>query len=157
MEWNYKFLTIYPLPALLTPLLLIPFTTEEITGCTNEAAKGANKAPRNPLSFFVFCSCFTVLATPSINTPESSNDFIILIILFICSFDKKYSKFFSSSDSSFSTYFLVKLFIALEVKFLTNPGKLSLAKGIAILFSAFLPKLNNEEPKDLPDCIILDI
>ena len=45
MEWNLKFLSIHPLPALLTPLPLIPFTTEEITGCTNEVAKGANKAP----------------------------------------------------------------------------------------------------------------
>ena len=43
----------YPLPALLTPLPLIPFTTEEITRCTNEAAKGANKAPRNPPSCFL--------------------------------------------------------------------------------------------------------
>ena len=30
------------------PLPLIPFTTEEITDCTNEAANSANKAPRNP-------------------------------------------------------------------------------------------------------------
>ena len=41
------FYSIYPLSALLTPLPPMPFTTEEITGCTNEAAKGANKAPRN--------------------------------------------------------------------------------------------------------------
>ena len=41
----------YLLPALLAPLPLIPFTTEEITGCTNEAAKGDNKAPRNLLVF----------------------------------------------------------------------------------------------------------
>ena len=47
MEQNEKLLSIYPFPALLTPLPLIPFTIEEITGCTNEAAKGANKAPRN--------------------------------------------------------------------------------------------------------------
>ena len=45
MEWNKKFPSMYPLPALLTPLPLIPFTTEEITGYTNEAAKGANKTP----------------------------------------------------------------------------------------------------------------
>ena len=45
----------YPLFALLTPLPRIPFTTEEITGCTNEAAKGANQAPRNPPScFFIY-------------------------------------------------------------------------------------------------------
>ena len=85
--WNRKnFLTTYALPALLTPLPLIPFTTEEITSCTNEAAKGGNKAPRNPPSLF-FISCFTVSVTQSINTPESSNDFIILIISFISSFE----------------------------------------------------------------------
>ena len=45
MEENYKFLSVYPLPALLTAPPLIPFTTDEITGCTNESAKGANKSP----------------------------------------------------------------------------------------------------------------
>ena len=28
------------------------FATEEITGCTNEVAKGASKVPRSPPSFF---------------------------------------------------------------------------------------------------------
>ena len=37
------FLSIYPFPALLTPLPLIHFTTEEITGFTNEATNGADK------------------------------------------------------------------------------------------------------------------
>ena len=54
MEQNLKFLSITPLPALLTPLPVITFTTDEITGCSNEAAKGANKAPRNPPSCFLF-------------------------------------------------------------------------------------------------------
>ena len=67
MEWNYKFWSICSLPALLTLLPLIPFTTEEITGCNNEAAKGANKSPRYPPSCF-FISWFTVSVTPSINT-----------------------------------------------------------------------------------------
>ena len=40
---------------------------------------------------------------------------------------------------------------------LTYPGKLSLAKGIAIFFSALFPKLPNQEPKDSPDWINLDI
>ena len=40
----------YPLPALLIPFPNIPFTTEEFTRYTNEAAKGANKARRNPPS-----------------------------------------------------------------------------------------------------------
>ena len=77
---------IYPLHALLIPLPPIPPTTEKITGCTNEAAKGANKAQRKPPSCF-FISCFTVTATLSINTPESSNDFMILIISFRSSFE----------------------------------------------------------------------
>ena len=42
-----KVLSMYLLPALLTPLPFIPSITEEITGCTNEVAKGANNAPRN--------------------------------------------------------------------------------------------------------------
>ena len=78
-------------PALVTPPLLVPFTTEEMAGCANKAAKGANKAPRNPPSCFFVChlySSFTVSVTPSINTPESSNDFIIVII-FIFSFEIK--------------------------------------------------------------------
>ena len=34
---------------------LIPFTTEEITDCSNEATKGANKASGNlPSCFFLF-------------------------------------------------------------------------------------------------------
>ena len=40
-------LSIYPVSAILTPLPLIPFTTEEITGCTIEVTKGARKARRN--------------------------------------------------------------------------------------------------------------
>ena len=44
----------YPLPALLISLSFILFTIEEIIGCTIEAAKGANKAPRNPPSCFLF-------------------------------------------------------------------------------------------------------
>ena len=41
------------LPVLLTPLPLAPVSTEKITGCTNEAAKGASKVPKNPLSCFI--------------------------------------------------------------------------------------------------------
>ena len=40
---------------------------------------------------------------------------------------------------------------------LTNPGKLSLAKGRVIYISAFFPKLHNQEPEDPPERIILDI
>ena len=47
--------------------------------------------------------------------------------------------------------FLSNLFIAFEAKFLTNSGKLSLAKRIVIFVSAFLHKLPNQQPKDLAD------
>ena len=83
---NSKIVFIYPLPAFLNPLPLTPFTTEEIIGCTIEVAKSANKASRNP-SFFFFFSYFSVSVNLSINTPNYSNDFIILIILFISSFE----------------------------------------------------------------------
>ena len=54
MEPNEKFLFTNPPSALLTPLPLIPFTTEEIIGCGNEVAKGAKKAGRNYLFGFIF-------------------------------------------------------------------------------------------------------
>ena len=40
---------------------------------------------------------------------------------------------------------------------LTNPGKLFLAEGTAMFVSDFFPKLLNEESKDPPDWINLDI
>ena len=69
----------YPFPPLLTPLPLITFTTEEITGCRNEAANSVNNAGRNLSSCFSI-SYLTVSVIPSVNTFESSNDFTILII-----------------------------------------------------------------------------
>ena len=45
MQSNQKFLSIYPLLGLLNPLIIIPLTIEEITGCSNEVAKGAKKGP----------------------------------------------------------------------------------------------------------------
>ena len=136
----------YPIPALLTPLLLIHFTTEEITGCTNEAAKGANKVPRNLPSCF-FISSFTVSVTPSMNTPESSNDFIILIISFISLFEINKVNPFPALTAPFPLIFLSNLFIALEVQLLTNPGKLSLANGIATFVSVFSLNLLTKNQK----------
>ena len=108
----------------------------------NEAAKGANKAPRNsPFCFFI--SYFTASVTPSINTTEPSNDFIILIFSFTlpCEISKVYP--FPAMTAPFPLIFLSNLFIALEVKLFTNPRKLSLAKGIATFVSASFPKLTN--------------
>ena len=45
-------MVIYPLPALLTPLPLIPITTEEITGSANEVAKGAQSSKKSAFLFF---------------------------------------------------------------------------------------------------------
>ena len=108
-------------------------------------AKGAKKAPRNQPS------CFFCFITPSINTPESSYDFMILMILFISSFEINKVNPFPALTAPCPLIFLSCLFIAFEVKLLTNPGKSSLAKGIANFVSAFFPKLPNEEPKDPPD------
>ena len=90
------------------------------------------------LLVFLF-HCFTVSVTASINTPESSNDIIILIISFISSFEINKVNPFPALTAPFLLIFLLNLFIALEVKLLTNPGKLYLAKGIATFVSAFFP------------------
>ena len=65
-----------------SPARLIPFTVEEITVCSNEADRSANKEGRNSFSCF-YISFFTLL----VNTFESSHDFMILIISFISSFE----------------------------------------------------------------------
>ena len=41
MYRNYKILSTYSLPALLTPLPFILLSTAKITGCNNEAANDA--------------------------------------------------------------------------------------------------------------------
>ena len=84
-----------------------------------------------------FISCFTVSVTLPINTPESSNDLVILII----SFKIKKVNSIPVSTVPFRFIFLSNLSIAFEVKLLTCPGKLALIKGIATFVSAFLPKL----------------
>ena len=106
------------------------------TGCINHATKGVGKAPRNPSSSF-FTSYFTVSVTPSINTPESSNDFMILIISFISSFEINKLNRLPTLTAPLPLIFLLNLFVAFKVKLLTNPGKLSLAKAIAMFVSAF--------------------
>ena len=64
---------------------------------------------------------------------------------------------FPALTAPFPLIFLSNLFIAFEVKLLTNLDKLSLAKEIATFISDFFPKLANQEPKNPPDSIILDI
>ena len=68
-----------PLPSLVTPLLLILLPSVKNTGCANKVAKWSKKATENPRFSFCF-SCFTVSVTPSVNTSEPYNDFMILIV-----------------------------------------------------------------------------
>ena len=117
---------------------------EEISGCTNVVAKGAKKQEEIRIFDFFFISFFTVSVIASIYTFESSNDFMILVISFISSFE-------INEVNPFPLIFLSNLFTAFEAKLLTNPGKLSLARGITIFVSAFFPKLPNQEPKGPPD------
>ena len=97
--------------------------------------KGANKAPRNLPSCY-FISCFTVSVTSSYNTPKSSNDFMISVISFKYSFELNKVSPLLTLTAPFPLIFLSNLFIAFEVKLLTNLCKLSLAKVIATLVSA---------------------
>ena len=90
-----------------------------------------------------------VSVTPPINTFEPSNRLTILIILFISSFKINTVNLFPALTVLFPLIFLSNLFIALEIKFVTNRGKLSIVKGIAIFASAFFPKLASRESKDL--------
>ena len=90
---------------------------------------------------FFFISCFTISVTPTINIPESFNDFMIIIISFISSFEKNKVNSFPTVTAPFPLILLSNLFIVFDFELLTNPGKLSLAKGIAISVSAFFPNL----------------
>ena len=52
---------------------------KESISAINEAAIGAIKAGKTP-PVCVFISCFTISVTPSINRPEFSSDFTIILI-----------------------------------------------------------------------------
>ena len=89
---------------------------------------------------------FTVSVTPSITTPESSNDFMTLVTSFIYLFEINKVNHFPVLATPFPLIFLSNLFIAFEVKLLTNSGKLSLAKRIPMFVGALFHKLPNQEP-----------
>ena len=133
MEQNWKFLSSYRLTAVVITLPLISFTTEETTGCTNEAGKGASKAGRDPHF------CFSNI----ISTFGFSHDFMILIISFVSSFKTNKVNPFPALSAPFSLLFLSNFIIVFEDKLLINYGKLSLAKQIARSVFTFLPKLPN--------------
>ena len=58
------------------------------------------------ISLLVFILCFTVSVIPSINKPESSNDFIILIISFISSLETNKVNRFNTLTAHFPLIFL---------------------------------------------------
>ena len=84
----------------------------------------------------IFVSCFVVPVTPSINTPEYSIDFVTLIISFISSFERNKVNLFPALTAAFPLISISNFFIVLEAK-CANPGKMSLAKGIAMFVSVF--------------------
>ena len=94
---------------------------------------------------------FYYSVTPSINAPESFSDFMILIASFISSFEMNKVNPFPALKTPFQLIFLSNLFIAFELTLLSNPDKLSPAKGIAKFVDAFFFNLPNQEPKDQPD------
>ena len=106
--------------------------------CANKGATGANKSLRN-LHSCSFILCFTVSVTLSINTAKPYNDFIIFIISLMCLVEINEVNCLFSLIASFLLIFLSNLFIAFEVRYLTNSSKLSLAKGIVTCASAFFP------------------
>ena len=110
----------YSITALLSPFPLIPFTTEEITRSTNEVAKAAYKGGRYLAPCFCI-SCFTVSVIPSINTFESSNDFMVLMISFISSFEINKVNHFPALTAPFPLVFFSSSFITFEAKLLTTP------------------------------------
>ena len=61
---------------------------------------------------------------------------------------------FPALAAPFLLVFYSNFFIAFEVKLRTKSSILSLAKGIETFVIAFMPKLFNQEPKDLPDLLI---
>ena len=72
-------------------------------------------------------------------------------MLFRISFEIKKTKPFAALTAPFPLYFLSNSFIAFEAKLLTNPGKLSLPKGIARSVITFSPKLFNLLQRNPPN------
>ena len=75
---------------------------------------------------------------------------IHIIIIFISSFEINQINIFPARTPPFPLIFLSNLFIAFEAKLITNPRKLSLAKGIVTFVSDFFSKLIKEEQRDPP-------
>ena len=132
----------YPLPTLLTlPLLLLT----KLLVALMKRLKVLKKLQKIYLLVF-FSSSFTGSVIASINTLECSNDFFILIILFISSSEINLVNPFLALTTPFPLIFFI-LFIVFEVKLLTNPEQLSLTKGIVTFGSVFFQNLLSKNRK----------
>ena len=103
-----------PFPALMTPFSKSEFINGENTGCVNKPAIGAINeeaigviiAPRNPCPYFFY---FMFYCFSSTIIPESSSDFMILIILFITSFEMNKVNPFPPLNGFLPIYFTFKI------------------------------------------------
>ena len=82
---------------------------------------------------------------------------MILVILFISSFEINKVNPFPALTALFLLIFVSNLFTAFKAKLVTSPNNLSLAKQIATFVSSFFPNLFNQEPKDSPDLVFIYI
>ena len=101
MERNEKFLTMYLLPVPLTTFVPIPFAIEKNPGCSNEVAKGANKALQE-IRFLAFL--FHVLLFQL-----SHNYYTRILQRWSCNFNKSFKSSFEIIK--------VKTFLALAAPF----------------------------------------
>ena len=113
------------------------YTTEEVTGCTNEAAKEANKKVKKTCLLVFLFHVFSVSVIPSINTFEYFNDFMRFIISLISSFKINKVNPFRTLTAPFPLNFLSNLCTAFRVRLLATSGKLSLARERAKFVSIF--------------------
>ena len=113
------------------------YTTEEVTGCTNEAAKEANKEVKKTCLLVFLFHVFSVSVIPSINTFAYFNDFMRFTISLISSFKINKVNPFRTLTAPFPLNFLPNLCTTFRVRLLTSSGKLSLAKEIAKFVSVF--------------------
>ena len=81
------------------------------------------------ICLILFILIFTISITPSMNTSKSSNDCMDV--------NNTMQNLFPGLTAPFSLIFHLKVFITFEFELVTNPGKFSIPKGIALFVSFF--------------------
>ena len=112
---------------------------------------GFELVTRNPCFTFPYYLSFNT----SINTSKSSNYFMILIVCLISSSEMNKANPLPALTSRSPLILLSNLFTAFEAEFeailITNPGNISLEKGMSRSVTTFLLNLFNQEPKNPAD------